>query len=289
MASTQQAPSAKTLEQIRTSARRRLIGAIILVLLAVLILPWILESTPRDSQTEVEINTGAVVTPNNTVNTVAVTQPNATTVESVGFSPFPSTNEPVGLSPDELHTVVVPAPSTTVRADNPLFVVEGQEENYAIEPAVVGTVTTGSIIAEGNPVQHTNDGYSIRPTNKPIIASKRKPGETITTAVVTSDAARAAALLGEPVSTVRTPTATTTAELSQKFIIQVGAYSDAVKVNEVRAKLTMAGYTTYTEEASTNTGKMTRVRIGPINGRATADEMAKKIANLGLPVSVLPA
>lgn len=274
----QQAPSAKTLEQIRTNARRRLIGAIILVVLAIAILPWVLETKPRESETQVQVNTTAMTTPPAHVTTTPPPLP-------VAIPPVDSA--PVVMPPPDMTVSVPPA---TVESNNPFFVVEGTTEGQTLEP---GITLSGTELGEGAPAQRTSEGYAIRPSGRLVIASKLKPGETAPASSLVSDAARAAALLGEPLPAATRPPATTggtqTASAAQKFVIQVGAYSDVTKVNEVRAKLTMAGYSSYTEEANTNAGRVTRVRIGPVNGRASADEMAKKIGALGLPVSILPA
>ncbi|MGL4667942.1 MAG: SPOR domain-containing protein [Saezia sp.] len=274
----QQASSAKTLEQIRTSARRRLIGAIILVVLAIAILPWILESKPRgsqNSQTEVRVSTAPITPPPLPLPPVS---PPSVEITSPTLPVLPGNDG--GIS----------APPTTTGTDNPFFVVEGTTNSPPpIEP---GVTMPGSVLGEGSHAQQTSEGYAIRPSSRPIVSSKLRPGEVAPVSTAMSDAVRAAQLLGEPIPPAIRPVATTsataTASASQRFVIQVGAYSDIAKANEVRAKLTMAGFTSYTEVANTNTGKVTRVRVGPVNGRAKADEMAKKIEALGFAVSILP-
>ena len=72
-----------------------------------------------------------------------------------------------------------------------------------------------------------------------------------------------------------------------KVILQVGAFSDADKVREVRRKLEQAGLKTYTQVVDKDGKKSTRVRVGPYDSRADADKAAARIRKLDLPVSVL--
>ena len=70
--------------------------------------------------------------------------------------------------------------------------------------------------------------------------------------------------------------------------MQVGAFADADKAQEVRGKLAGAGLKAFTQTVDTKDGKRTRVRVGPYMGRAEADKAAGKVKGLGLPASVIP-
>ena len=72
-----------------------------------------------------------------------------------------------------------------------------------------------------------------------------------------------------------------------RFIVQVGAFADAAKANEVRSKLERSGLKTYTQTVDTKDGKRTRVRVGPYEQRGDADKAAARIKGLGLAASVL--
>ena len=91
-----------------------------------------------------------------------------------------------------------------------------------------------------------------------------------------SDAARAKALLeGKAAS-------------SERVIIQVGAFSDAGKLREVRQKLEKGGFKTYTQVVEGKDGKSsTRVRVGPFDSRDEADKAAARIRKLDLSPSIL--
>jgi DedD protein len=72
-----------------------------------------------------------------------------------------------------------------------------------------------------------------------------------------------------------------------RMVVQVGAYADAAKAREARAKLEKAGLKTYAQVVDTKDGQRTRVRVGPFPSRAEAEQVAGKIKSLGLPVTIL--
>ena len=107
--------------------------------------------------------------------------------------------------------------------------------------------------------------------SKPLVAPEPR-------AKLSPEGAKALALLeGKAASTAA----------GDKFVVQVGAFSDEAKVYEARTKLERSGLKTYTQVVQTSAGKRTRVRVGPFTSRAQADKAAAKIKKLALPASVL--
>jgi DedD protein len=72
-----------------------------------------------------------------------------------------------------------------------------------------------------------------------------------------------------------------------RFVVQIGAFADAARAREVRAKVEHAGLKTYTHVAQTKDGSRIRVRVGPLGTRAEADKVAEKIKKLGLSAAIL--
>lgn len=72
-----------------------------------------------------------------------------------------------------------------------------------------------------------------------------------------------------------------------RFVVQVGAFSDANRAREVRLKVEHAGLKTYTQAVETRDGHRIRVRVGPFADKAEADKAADKIKKLGLPAGIL--
>lgn len=78
------------------------------------------------------------------------------------------------------------------------------------------------------------------------------------------------------------------AETSEgRFVVQVGAFSDNARAQEVRLKVEHAGLKTYTHVAQTKEGSRIRVRVGPFATKAEADKAAEKIKKLALPAAIL--
>jgi DedD protein len=97
----------------------------------------------------------------------------------------------------------------------------------------------------------------------------------------TADAERARELLdGKPVSTAA-------AAASSRFVVQVGAFSDAAAAHETRVKVEKLGMKTYTQIASTASGNRIRVRVGPFGTRDEADKALAKARSAGLSAVVL--
>ena len=76
-------------------------------------------------------------------------------------------------------------------------------------------------------------------------------------------------------------------EAGQKFVLQVAAMSSAEKAAEVQAKLREAGISSYTQKASTASGELIRVRIGPLS-RDEAEKVRAKLGRLGLSGAMTP-
>ena len=82
------------------------------------------------------------------------------------------------------------------------------------------------------------------------------------------------------------PTANAAVE-GPRFVVQIGAFAEDVKVKEVRLKLEKAGFKTYTNVANTKEGPRTRVRVGPFASKDEAEKIANKIKQLQLQPQVL--
>ena len=118
-------------------------------------------------------------------------------------------------------------------------------------------------------------------TAQGAIKSEAKPEPKA--AVKADDGARAQALLEG-----KSAQATASAPAGDgRYVVQVGAFSDADKARETRLKVERAGLKTYTQVVDTKDGKRTRVRVGPFANKAEADRAADKIKSLDLPAAIL--
>lgn len=97
------------------------------------------------------------------------------------------------------------------------------------------------------------------------------------------EAARARAILE---GRAKAPAAEAASEQG-RFIIQVGAFADDSAARDVRQKAERVGVKTYTQTIDTKDGKRTRVRVGPFSSRADAEKAAAALKKAGLGGSIL--
>ena len=262
------AAQAESVDDMRSRARHRLIGAAVLVVLGVIGFPILFDSQPRPIPVDVpiEIPDRNQVAPLMVPAEQAQTQPQTTTPDvdgALGQGEELVSNEPAPLA--------VPKPP-----EPPRFVPQS-----VAAPVPAPTPAVSTPVAE--PVRPEP---KVEPVVKPI------PAPATVAKPVVSEAERARALLEgrAPVSSSAPAVAASPkAETGQqaRFIVQVGAFADSSKANEVRSKLERAGLKTYTQAVDTKDGKRTRVRVGPFSQRDEADKAAARIKGLGLPASVL--
>lgn len=121
------------------------------------------------------------------------------------------------------------------------------------------------------------------PDLAPEVKTEEKPAHKAVSSG--DDAARASALLNG--QAVPPAAKLAPAEAEGRVVVQVGAFADAAKAREVRAKLEKAGLKTYTQVVETKDGSRTRVRVGPFASKAEAEKVASKIKALDLPTAIL--
>ena len=137
------------------------------------------------------------------------------------------------------------------------------------KPAAPSVAVPAIAKSETKPVEKTDIKADAKPAPKP--------------ATKADDGTRAKALLNG-----QAPAASpASAPAEGRMVVQVGAFADADKAQEVRQKLEKAGLKTYTQVAETKDGKRIRVRVGPFATKADADKAASKIKTLDLPASIL--
>ncbi|MDT7929470.1 SPOR domain-containing protein [Tepidimonas sp.] len=196
-----------SVEALRRRARQRLIGAAILVLAAVIGLPWLLESQPRPVPVDIAIE-------------------------------IPSRHAAPPLPPPAPRFEAAPPPAAA----------------EAPPPAPVASAPPAERVERPAPVaDHAPASPPAAPS--PAAATPARPQ---------ADAAA-----------------------KVRIVVQVGAFADPARAQEVRQRLERAGLKTYIHVAETPEGKRIRVRVGPFDSRAEAEKVAEKVKGLGLPAAVL--
>ena len=232
------APDAVT--AARTRARRRLIGAAVLLVIGVIGFPLLFETQPRPIPVNIPI-------------------------EIPGKDVLPPLRLPAAAP------AMPPAPAAVLSAtETPAEIVEkaadqGKERSA---PAPVSAAPAAKAAA-----------------TKPESATAKPEAAAVKPAAPTKsadDGERARALLAGKASTA----APASHEAADRVVVQVGAYSEPAKLQDVRQKLEKLGFKTYTQVVELGGVKQTRVRVGPFANRAEADKVAARIRASGLPVAV---
>jgi DedD protein len=194
---------------------------------------------------------------------------------------FDSQPRPISVDiPIEIPDKNTIKPLASARPSTPAsqVIVETEAGTKSVEPASV----------PATPPVKANVKPESKPTEKPAEKPVDKPAEKVADKVPErtvprdSDGAKAQALLEG-----KTVEQSASAPSVARFVVQIGAYADAVKAQEARAKLEKAGLKTYTQVVQPKEGKRIRVRVGPFESRAEADKVAEKIKKLDLPASIL--
>ncbi|MBI2771863.1 MAG: SPOR domain-containing protein [Burkholderiales bacterium] len=239
----------ESIEAMRRRARHRLIGAAVLVLVGVIGFPLLFDTQPRPIAVDIPIE----IPDRNKVKPLAVPAQAAAPAASAA-APMAPPAAAVAVAPEEKPAAArAPAASGAIK-------IEAKPEPK-VEPKVV---------AKAEPKAE------IKPEPKPEAKPVPKP------AAKPDDGAKARALLeGKPLDEPAPAAA------EGRYVVQVGAFSDATKARETRLKVEKAGMKTYTHVAETKEGKRIRVRVGPFGTKAEADKAAEKIKGLELPAAIL--
>jgi len=228
-------------------ARRRLVGAIALVLAAVVVLPMVLDSHPKPASGDIAVNI-----------------PRA--------SKIPALQEPSAMN--------TPAPAqagdtTTAEgslADNPAPSMANNAESAstpiaAVQTSAVTPANHGAATSPGSPAQN-NAGTAKASQPAPSHAASNTPASTQTSTLSNSAAPHAA-------------TGTTSA--ASRFVVSVGSFASDASAHAWLNKLKAAGVPAYLETKRLTDGtQRTLLRAGPFTDRATAEAAVKKVRDAGL-------
>jgi DedD protein len=282
----------ETVETMRSRAKRRLIGALVLVVIAVVGFPILFETQPRPALVDVPIE----IPDKNKVKPLALPTPASTPAaaakvddkaslggkeEIVSPTPVGSVNNeqkvalPVINSAQSATKTIAPVVPEKAAAD------KAAQEKAAQEKAAAAKASAEKAAAD----KLASDKASAEKT-----ASDKASADKATAAKAAADkskaeAAKAQALLeGKATSPATSPPA---AASEGRFIVQFGSFADEGKAREVRQKVERAGLKTYAQIAETSEGKRHRARVGPFATRAEAEKAAAKIKTLDLPANIL--
>ena len=234
-------------DTLKRRARRRLIGAVALVLAAVIALPMIFddEKRPLDQDVSIQIPSqdAQIVKP--------AAAPSAVKPKTVEPREPGSTEKPKS---DALPAPAVstPSPPAAPAAKSEAGASRDTDRPAGKPPAADSKAASSTARAEPTTEKHESQ-------------AKPAPKESVSK----GEEARVQAILdAKPAKT-------------GGFAVQIGAFAADEKVREARDKLSGAGFASYTEKLETRDGERTRVRAGPFASREAAEAARERIRTLG--------
>lgn len=248
-------------EAMRVRARRRLIGAVALVLLGVVLFPLVFESKPKPVPTNIALDVPAPAKVGSLALPASQPEPAApaSTVVSRPAAATPAAEppqiaEPAPVERPAARPVAQPAPVPAPSTAKPAIVVAPKPE-----PSAKVAVPSGAV----------------KNARQALAALEGKQPEQISV-----EQAKAALRAKTVPQEEAVPS-------KERYVVQAGAYADSHAAQEVRAKIAKAGLQTYTQVIDTPHGKRIRVRVGPFNDREAAEKALERVKKLGLSAVVL--
>ncbi|WP_137937845.1 SPOR domain-containing protein [Chitinivorax sp. B] len=237
--------------QLKKRARRRLVGAIALVLVAVTVLWNVLDSEPKTAVQHVGAQNVEIVS----------NAPQLRTEPAPDLAARPSpleNNDPAAMVP--VLPTPVPEPAKT-------------------KPAVPATVD-GSRPVESTPAQ-----AETKPSPKPQESLHEQVEAKKPAKVEAPKPKKEPVESKEPKSEVKkTDAGSVKADTKGSVAIQVAALSEDNKAKQLASKLQQAGMPAYAEAK----GPLTRVRAGPFANRQQAENALEKLKSLGYSGVIVP-
>ncbi len=235
-------------------ARRRLIGAIALVLAAIIGLPMIFDSEPKPFSDEIAIQIPARDAP--------VTRQSAPSLPPLELSP------PTNRVVEKPSAPIAPDAAVAVpKIDTPAPVVK----NNAAEP----------VQAEKEVKKEVAPKESSKENTKEITKEKAKDKANDKSNNTASNKTE---------STKQSDSKNTKSnrDLPIRYVLQVAAVENKSKADDMQEKLKKAGIKSYTQKIPTSAGDRIRIRVGPFVNKEEAEKMRARLRKLGLNGSLQP-
>jgi DedD protein len=308
-------PATTALDDARKRARRRLVGAIVLALVAAVVVPIFLESDPKPLGPDVQIQIPAVddskfqnrLTPpakGGTPEKAAAegTKPSAGT-EPAKDAQAPSaatsrsetssapTESPAAGSASPAGEATPSAPATAQSMSSTQSPTEAKAGVVKTEPAAE-TTRSEKDGKQAAKAEKAADKAAAKPAQKAAEKAAEKRAVADKAAEKARDKAAGAEAPPEPPHTLGTATLNTApppvSPKSGDFVVQLGAFVDKAVATDLAAKAGEQGYPVFLEPVTTKSGPVQRVRVGPFATREAADAAAAKLAAAGFTAVARP-
>lgn len=268
---------------LRKRARRRLVGAIVMVSLSTAVLWNVVDALPEQAMKPEAVDiTGLQMASQPAAAPMVASAPVAASQ--------PVTDLLATLPPEEPEPASVPAVTTPAPAPNAPLVVPKPAPVAPVAPAVANPEPKPEPKPVPKPEPKPEPKPAIKPESKPAPKPEPKPPVKENKPREEKKAADPMAILegreahAEPAKPAkeRAEAEAKPAEGGKKFSIQLAALSDPQKVDALRSKLAASGVTARFSKVQTSKGEVTRVRVGPFKSREEADAAMRRLSKAGV-------
>ncbi len=292
-------------------ARRRLIGAVALVLAAIITLPMVFDSEPKPGSQKISIEIPSKDTPLVSTNPVRNANSPATAIEpgneaaisqgidkaeEIVAAPVPAApaaaKATVAPKVDDARNVVKVESATAQKTSekNTEKKIESSAANKTTLPSTLPPTPTSNKV-----VQEPAKKVDVKPEPKALAKADTKAKvDADIKKENKNDAERALALLegripsSDEAKSATKLTSTATPSSTGAYTVQIAALNSPEKIRELQSKLKAASINSYTQKITTKNGEVSRIRVGPFANKAEAEKMRAKLVKLGLNGSLLP-
>lgn len=236
-------PEADAQLPLKKRARRRLVGAIALAVLAAVVLPMVMDQTPQLPVQDVQIR-------------------------------IPGQDQVPAFSPKALASKPAEAPVAKAAApvaEQPISsgVEKTAEKSAEKSPAESAKTATKVEKKSEKPAEKSAEKMAEKAPEKPVAA---KAGA--------DDSNRAAAILsGKPAADA---SAAAKSAVGGEHVILIGAFANPANVKQLQGKLGELNIKVFTETLDSPQGKKTRVRAGPFASREAAEKALDRMKRIGV-------
>lgn len=263
--------ASELVQDARARARRRLIGAAVLLGVGIIGFPLLFETQPRPIPVDIPIEipsrdgAPALVSPS--------ARPGAARVR---------TDADVA---DSSILTEAPGPASGIKpvtGPSPQAVASAAEARSTVKPQEPRAVASRPADPKGD---KPADPKPEPPKPAPAKPADAKPADT--KPADAKPAAKPVEKLAEKPAQKPADKSADAASDSGRWVVQIGAFAEVASAHEARMKVEGLGLKTYTQVIESPTGRRIRVRVGPYPNKAEAEKAAARIKAGGLQTALL--
>jgi DedD protein len=243
--------------QLKKRARRRLVGAIVLVSAVAVILPMVLDSEPKSVKQNVDIQIPPTDSPE---------------LKTPGLN-IGDAAKGKALPPSATQA----EPSTSRSEADSASVSRSMSPEPKADPAAARSVEPTSAVDAAAETVSRSGAAPTKAITQPELSRKQS---------VADDGREGARPPGGEQPKAAAKDASTTANAA--YVVQVAALADSIRVKQLQKQIAGAGVKAYTEVVSTKGGHVTRIRAGPYATREAAEKARTQLKKVGLEGKVVP-